>query len=250
MRAMLEQVLPEPAGDGRSVLSCLYAGLPESGLDTAIRTEVLPVLAPQDRYLICAGQGFLKVRLVIQHPETAARVRRRLRSIFPDCCLSRTGLDPWPILVRLLARMRQSLAAAESCTGGAFGARLTAVPGASAVFRGAVVAYADAVKRDVLHVPGETLERHGAVSEETARAMAVGARRVLGSDLAVSLTGIAGPDGGTPAKPVGTVCIGLADGDASFSETRLFRGDREAVREQAAAAALRLILKHLSINHG
>src|SRR5207253_8703595 len=112
---------------------------------------------------------------------------------------------------------RLTVALAESCTGGLVAHRLTNVPGSSAYVRGALVAYANSAKQDLLGVRRETLAAHGAVSEETAGEMAAGARRAFGASIGVSTTGIAGPDGGTPEKPVGTVCFGLA---AERSEER------------------------------
>lgn len=135
-------------------------------------------------------------------------------------------------------RAGAAVGTAESLTGGLIAAALTAVPGSSDTVRGGVVSYVNDVKREVLGVPRETLERHGAVSAETARAMAEGARRDLGVDVAVSVTGIAGPGGAEPGKPVGTVWIGLAS--EGFADARLneFPGDRTQVRLQTVRAAL------------
>jgi len=130
---------------------------------------------------------------------------------------------------------------AESCTGGLVAARITSVPGASAVFLGGVVSYANTMKRDVLGVPQAVLERAGAVSAECAAAMAAGARGRLGADVAVSVTGIAGPEGGTPLKPVGLVFFGLATATGVSAERRVFEGGREEVRRQAADRALELL---------
>jgi nicotinamide-nucleotide amidase len=134
-----------------------------------------------------------------------------------------------------------TLATAESCTGGLVAARLTDVPGSSDVFAGSVVAYSNAVKQAELGVPEEVLAAHGAVSPETAAAMATGARRRLGADVAVSITGIAGPDGGTPEKPVGLVYLHAA-GPGGERALRLdLPGDRETVRLRATTAALHLV---------
>ncbi|WP_438821628.1 CDP-diacylglycerol--glycerol-3-phosphate 3-phosphatidyltransferase [Gordonibacter massiliensis (ex Traore et al. 2017)] len=142
-------------------------------------------------------------------------------------------------------RAGAAVGTAESLTGGLIAAALTAVPGSSDAVRGGVVSYVDDVKREVLGVPRETLERHGAVSAETARAMAEGARRDLGVDVAVSVTGIAGPGGAEPGKPVGTVWIGLAS--EGFADARLheFPGDRTQVRLQTVRAALRRLKEAL-----
>jgi len=144
-------------------------------------------------------------------------------------------------LVAVCRERETTLATAESCTGGLIAARITSVPGASAVFLGGVVRYSNAVKRDLLGVPREVLDRVGAVSAECAEAMASGARQRLGSDVAVSVTGIAGPDGGTPQKPVGLVYFGLASPGGVRSERCLFEGDRETIRRSAAERALELL---------
>ena len=144
-------------------------------------------------------------------------------------------------LVELLKARGLTCATAESCTGGGVGSAITAVPGSSAVFLGGVISYANEVKRDVLGVSEETLGTVGAVSAETAAQMAEGVRRLVKSDLAVSLTGIAGPDGGSAEKPVGLVWFGLATADGVRTEKAIFRGDREAVRRQAALHALGML---------
>jgi nicotinamide-nucleotide amidase len=133
------------------------------------------------------------------------------------------------------------LVTAESCTGGLVAARLTSIPGSSDVFRGSVVAYADSVKEQELGVPAEVLQRYGAVSAEVAEAMALGARERLGADVAVAVTGVAGPGGGTPEKPVGLVHL-HAEVPGHGRGLRLdLPGDRDAVRGRAAVAALHLL---------
>jgi PncC family amidohydrolase len=130
---------------------------------------------------------------------------------------------------------------AESCTGGLVAAQLTDHAGASAYLLGSVVSYDNRVKREVLGVGAELLDRHGAVSEEVCRAMAAGARRVLGADLGIGVTGIAGPGGGSEAKPVGRVYIGLASAAGVTVERHDFWGDRTAVRRQATLRALEIL---------
>ena len=138
------------------------------------------------------------------------------------------------------------VAAAESCTGGLVGHRLTNVPGSSACFLGGVVAYDNGVKAHVLGVDEGLLEREGAVSEPVAVAMALGVRRLLDADLAVSVTGVAGPSGGTAEKPVGTVFIALADrSERTVVRCFRWRGEREANKERSAQAALDLLREHL-----
>ena len=142
----------------------------------------------------------------------------------------------------LLAR-RQTLATAESCTGGLVGAALTGLPGSSAWYLGGVVAYANELKIRLLGVPAEILAAHGAVSLETARAMAAGARAATGADFAVALTGIAGPAGGTPEKPVGLVYIAVAAPHGTATFKHHFSGSRAEIRQAATEAALRHLLE-------
>lgn len=149
-------------------------------------------------------------------------------------------------IIRQAAAQSLTLGLAESCTGGLIAKWLTDPAGASAAFLGGVVAYANSVKEKVLGVRAETLAKYGAVSAETAREMASGARRVLGVDLALSITGIAGPAGGSPEKPVGTVWIGLADGTGTRAEQFRFDGERSLVRARAAEAALELLWQELA----
>jgi nicotinamide-nucleotide amidase len=145
------------------------------------------------------------------------------------------------LVLDILRARNLSLATAESCTGGLVGARLTDVPGASDVFVGSIIAYSNAVKAGQLDVPEEVLSLHGAVSAEAAAAMARGARERLGADVAVSVTGVAGPDGGTDSKPVGLVFL-HASGPMGERDLRLdFPGDRETIRGRAAVAALHLV---------
>ena len=144
-------------------------------------------------------------------------------------------------LVELLKARGLVCATAESCTGGGVGSAITGVPGSSAVFAGGVISYSNEVKRDVLGVSAEALERYGAVSPQVAEQMADGARRLLKTDLAVSLTGIAGPDGGSDEKPVGLVWFGLSTPAGTRTEKAIFRGDRAQVRAQAVVHALGML---------
>lgn len=144
-------------------------------------------------------------------------------------------------LVELLKVRGLTCATAESCTGGGVGSAITAVPGSSAVFAGGVISYSNEVKRNILGVSADILQTVGAVSSETAAQMAEGVRKLLKTDLAVSLTGIAGPDGGSDEKPVGLVWFGLATKDGVRTEKCIFRGDRAQVRAQAITHALGML---------
>lgn len=145
-----------------------------------------------------------------------------------------------------LRTLRQRLATAESCSGGLIAHRLTNVPGSSEYFLGGVVTYANDVKISLLSVRAETLSAHGAVSEAVAREMAEGARRRFSADHAVACTGIAGPGGGSPGKPVGLVYIGVCGPSGARVERCQFAGDRMSVKEQTANRALRLLLEALA----
>ena len=137
----------------------------------------------------------------------------------------------------------KTLVSAESLTGGGIGAALTAVPGSSEVYKGGIISYTNAVKETVLGVPGEILEQYGAVSQWTAECMASGVRKKLDADVAVSVTGLAGPGADEYGNPVGTVFIGYEDARHSVVEHFVFSGSREEVRSQTVRAALELILK-------
>lgn len=148
-------------------------------------------------------------------------------------------------LVRLLKERGLHITAAESCTGGLISQRITSVPGASEVYDGGVITYANRIKETLVSVPAETLAAHGAVSEETACAMAEGVRLLMGADIGISATGIAGPGGGTPEKPVGTVYIGISTPDGTEAKRFSFTGDRERIRLLTSSHALRMVLVRL-----
>jgi nicotinamide-nucleotide amidase len=149
-----------------------------------------------------------------------------------------TGETLEQVVGRLLAASQATIAVAESCTGGLLLSRLTDVPGSSTYVRGGVVAYSNDVKVDSLGVPPELIQEHGAVSEPVAVAMADGVKRHCGATIGVGITGIAGPDGGTSSKPVGTVAIAISSPDGAKVRTHLFRGNRQQVKFGATQAAL------------
>ena len=192
---------------------------------------------------ICAREFEIHVDLFVDEgggdraDELVAGLRERAgRQLFVE--------DERPVEALVLDACRErglTLATAESCTGGLVAARLTSVPGSSDVFVGGVVAYADEVKQQELGVPTDVLERHGAVSAETAAAMVGGARARLGADVAISVTGVAGPGGGTPEKPVGLVFLHAQGPEGSLARRLELPGDREAIRARSAVAALHLV---------
>ena len=138
----------------------------------------------------------------------------------------------------------KTLVTAESLTGGGIGAALTAVSGSSSVYKGGIISYTNAVKHHILGVKTETLDQFGAVSSQTAAEMAAGVREVLHADVAVSVTGLAGPGGDDYGNPVGTVFLGYCDADRLVTKKCHFSGNREAVRNQTIQAALNLVLEH------
>jgi nicotinamide-nucleotide amidase len=149
-------------------------------------------------------------------------------------------------IIRVLSDRGLTLAIGESCTGGLIGHRLTNVPGSSVPFRGGVVAYHNDAKAGVLEVPAELLAREGAVSEGVALAMAEGARRLLGADFGLGVTGIAGPSGGSDDKPVGLTYVALVGPGVAECERHVWEGDREQNKQRSATAALEMLRRHLA----
>ncbi len=200
---------------------------------------------------ILASPGQIELHLSAAGTDVAAldealeRGVRRLTAALGDAAFSTDRRTLEDVVAAALEARRLRLAVAESCTGGLVLGRLTNVPGSSAWLVGGVVAYENAVKIETLGVPSALIAQHGAVSEEVARAMAEGVRRRLGADLGLSVTGIAGPAGGTPAKPVGTVAVAL-DGPAPAARTFAFGGDRAMIRALSVAAALDMVRRSLA----
>jgi nicotinamide-nucleotide amidase len=224
-------------------------GMPESDLDALIS----PVYKkyPSVATTILAANGDLQVHLRARCDTEAeadallAEVAGPIEALLGDRMYSRIG-DSLEVVVGELLRARQAtLAVAESCTGGMLGARVTAIPGSSQYFVGGFITYSNALKHEMLGVPAETLERFGAVSAETAQAMAEGARARTGATYAVSITGVAGPDGGTEEKPVGLVYIAAAGPEGTVGTHRRFLGDRERIRVFTTQAALDLLRRRL-----
>jgi nicotinamide-nucleotide amidase len=192
------------------------------------------------------------LRLTTRDSNAAEAERRldagaaELRAVLGEYVYGEEKADLAAVVLDFLRSRGLKIAVAESCTGGMLGERITAVPGASDTMLGGVIAYADAVKENHLGVRLETLQAHGAVSEETAREMAAGVRERFGADVGVSITGIAGPGGGTPEKPVGTVCMAVSAGAAARTVRVQMLGDRDEIRRRSAQAALNLIRRVLT----
>jgi nicotinamide-nucleotide amidase len=249
MRGLLvEEVLPRIAqrvGGGRVVVSRTLrtTGVPESALAERIG-PVEEDIAPLTLAYIPSIAGVdLRLTAWALPPDEAERrlaeAGAGLRARLEDHCYGENEADLAAVVLDALRGKR--LAVGESCTGGLIAGRITAVPGASDVFVGGVVAYANDVKTDLLDVPAATLETHGAVSEEAVQAMAQGVQRRFAADASVAVTGIAGPGGGTPEKPVGTVWLAARLGSATRAVKRVFPGDRGEIRGRAAQAALDLL---------
>jgi nicotinamide-nucleotide amidase len=200
---------------------------------------------------ICARDFEIHVDLLVEPgaEERGAAVAGMLRERLGRYLFSADERSVSQIVLDLCRARGLTLATAESCTGGMVAARLTEVPGASDVFVGSVIAYSNGVKQSELGVPSELLERYGAVSAETAAAMAQGARERLAADVAVSVTGIAGPDGSTPEKPVGLVYVHAAGPDGEATRHLDLPGDRGMIRGRATTAALHLVRRLLENRH-
>jgi nicotinamide-nucleotide amidase len=197
---------------------------------------------------ICARDFEIHVDLLAEPgaEERAADLEARLAAPLEAFVFARDERGVEEIVLDLCRERGLTLAAAESCTGGLVAARLTDVAGSSDVFRGGIVAYADGVKHDHLAVSDDVLAEHGAVSAQAAEAMAQGARRALSADVAVSVTGIAGPGGGTPEKPVGLVYIHAAGPEGDLGLELRIPGDRADVRARATVSALHLLRRLLT----
>ncbi len=194
---------------------------------------------------ICARDFEIHVDLYGPAGELAEALRAQLgRHLFTE---DERSVEE--IVLGLCRTRGWTLATAESCTGGMVAVRLTSVPGSSDVFLGSVVAYADEVKKRELGVPAETLAAHGAVSAETAAAMAAGARARLRTDVAVAVTGVAGPGGGTAEKPVGLVYVHAETPESSHGTEFTYGQDRDSIRRRATVAALHLLRRLLAQSH-
>lgn len=219
-------------------------GVPESHADDRMRPVMDDPANHGVRFGYRAHWPEIHVKWSVPGPEADARADRileRVRDIFGEAIWGEGKVEmPELVVTRLLAR-RERVALAESCTGGLLAEILTGVPGASNVFDLGVVAYADSMKTALLGVPTEILVAHGAVSEPVVRALAEGARRAGRAAWGLGVTGIAGPTGGSPEKPVGTVHLALAGPAGTRTLLRQYRGDRERIRRLAAFEALNLL---------
>ena len=223
-------------------------GIGESLVEERVAGPLQPLVEKGLELGYCARSGQVDVRLAahgaaaqdLVHQSTAI-----VRAQLPGQIFTETDEEIEAVLVHLLTGRGQTLTVAESCTGGCLSHRLTNVPGASAVLLAGLVTYSNAAKQKFLGVEPDTLAQHGAVSEPVARQMAEGARRQTGADYALSITGIAGPTGGTPEKPVGTVFIGLAGPFETIVVRYLNSWDRETFKHVTAQQAMDLLRRKL-----
>lgn len=246
MGLMEDEVLPRLAGRGhgrvirsRTVRTTL---IPESNLAERLG-DIETVIAPLTLAYLPGIEGVdLRVTAWDLEPDEAdarlATAVASLRERAGEWVYAEGDGDLAAVVLAEAERQQLTVGTAESCTGGLIGGRLTAIPGSSRAFRGGIIAYDNAIKSQVLHVDPALIAAHGAVSEEVARAMARGAREALGVDAAVSVTGIAGPEGGSEAKPVGTVWIGLSVRDREEAVRYVLVGSRGEIRSRAAQACL------------
>jgi nicotinamide-nucleotide amidase len=224
------------------------SGIGESRVQEFVEADLQPLMARGLEIGYCARPGAVDVRLTASGTEAAKIVRDGeavVQSILGRNVFGFDDDEMEGVVAGLLRSQKKTLALAESCTGGLIANRVTNVPGASEIFLGGVVSYANAAKEKFLGVRAETLARHGAVSEAVAGEMAAGARAKFGADFAVAVTGIAGPTGGTPEKPVGTVFIALAS--AAGVETQKFFNvwERETFKQVTATEALEWLRQKL-----
>lgn len=239
LRAQFPDLRPAPC---RFVLLC---GAAESDVVEAFEKNGFDPGPLELAY--CASPGSLEVRLTGRpgEEESVEAALAHVRRILGDHVYAETRTTLAETVGHMLVRAGATVAVAESCTGGLLGRKLTDAPGSSAWFRGGVIAYANDVKRSLLGVPPEWIDEHGAVSGEVAWAMASGAREGIGATYGLGVTGIAGPGGGTDAKPVGTVWLGLAGPRGVESKLCRFSGERGMIREWSAQYALDLLRREL-----
>jgi competence/damage-inducible protein CinA-like protein len=250
MKAMFtRQCLPRLARIvPRQVIQTLVlrvTGMPESDLDQLIAPVYKKYGNPATTILAAAGdlQIHLRARCSTEGEAAAllAEVGGPIELLLGDRIYSRNGQSLEEVVGDMLRERHNTLSVAESCTGGLLGERITSVPGSSTYFLGGFITYVNRMKVEWLGVPEDIIAEFGAVSKETAEAMALGARRRSGSTYALAITGVAGPDGGSEKKPVGTVYVGLADAAGCAVVHRQFFGDRTRIRQFATQMALDLL---------
>jgi nicotinamide-nucleotide amidase len=253
----LASVMPRLSdlGSGRRMerRTVAVVGLSESEVDSRVAPIYTGYPAIGTTILASTAQITLNLTQWLMPGETADELEElagRVAGALGSTVYSTSGETLEEVVGRLLQDSGSSLALAESCTSGAVAMRITRVPGSSGYFLGGVLCYANEVKRSLCAVPPRLLEQHGAVSPEVAEALARGVRQALNSSIGLSITGIAGPGGGSADKPVGLVYFGLAGSRGSMHERRLIPGDRESIRGRAATYALAYLRRFLLAEFG
>ncbi len=212
----------------------------ESGLPAKIKLAYLPTSGVIKLRLTGTGNNRADIQSLIDQQA------EKLYKIIPEFIYGEDEESLEMVIVNLLRKINKTLSAAESCTGGEISRLITSVPGSSACYYGSVIAYSNSVKTELLEVDVDLIIKHGAVSEEVVREMAIGARRKFNSDFAVATTGIAGPDGGNEIKPVGTVWIAVASEKGVITEKHVFGNDRNTNIRRFSLAALNLLRKQIN----
>jgi len=256
MKWMLEnEILPilkskMAAGNMGAEHFILHLRLRTTGIsESALFEKIEKLIDPKEELKIAFLPSYLGVdiRLTMESEEQAqaqAKIdlyEEKIREILGSFVYGTEEQKLEEVLGKLLAERKKTIAVAESCTGGLIGARITNVSGSSQYFKSGVITYSNAAKSELLKIPGEVIEKHGAVSDVVAVLMAEGVRKLVGTDFGLSATGIAGPAGGTPQKPVGLVYIGFAHENDSFAERFIFGQYRRTNRQRAAQAALNIV---------
>jgi nicotinamide-nucleotide amidase len=240
---ILRSIVPASALIERRLYKIADKG--ESLVEEAIGDRVLAVPGIELGY--CARPGEVDVRIVGK-AKAVEQADAIIRSTLGSSVFSAADETLEEVIVKLLVGRNQTLAVAESCTGGLLANRVTNVPGASEVFLAGYVSYANQAKINMLDVDSHLIEKYGAVSEQVALALAENARRCAGSDYALATTGIAGPGGGSPEKPVGTVYVALAGSGETIAKKLFFPTDRETFKQIATQAALELLRRRLIVH--
>jgi len=238
-----------PLAETHACATIRTTGLPESEVEARVAGPLAAAVARGLQLGYCARPGEVDVRLSARGPGAEAMVASAASAV-RDCCaphiFTHSDDELEATVIALLKEAKCTVAVAESCTGGLIAHRLTNVPGASAVMLGGIVAYANEIKQRLLGVSPDCIQHEGAVSESVCRAMAEGVRERFGADLGIAVTGIAGPSGGTEAKPVGTVFIGLAAPEGTHVLRRLNRWDRITFKQVTSQQALDLLRRQLA----
>ncbi len=243
---LLQRVMPLTGGyQCRTLRTC---GIGESAVEEKVGALLKPLVEQGLDLGYCARIGQVDIRLAA-HGELGSQLIRQgeaiVRAQLADHIYGEDDEQLESVIVRLLTERKQTLALAESCTGGGIAHRITNVPGASAVLLASLVTYANVAKQKFVGVRAETLTTHGAVSEAVAREMAEGARRETGADYALSVTGIAGPGGGSDAKPVGTVFMALASASGTVALKQFNAFDRETFKNVTGTQVLELLRRQV-----